>query len=267
MVGDGGPIGRVKDALSRSVGAFTRLVAGAPRDGAGPSGPAAPTHPDSSSESLARFLASELRLPLAALARLGERCAASSDAELARVGRALSKESGRLDVVVANGLEFGAGLVGEPFEASGRADLRDVVERVVAGHRVLVEALAIRVRVLDSTRSPRVSCDAGLLFDCLAALFADLLERAPAGSRVDVRVRELLGFARVDGLCAGAANPGDRSRPAVARAQELAARRGGEAWDVADRESGFGLTLPLCESREGRAAVARREPRARPALA
>lgn len=186
-------------------------------------------------------LAGELRLPLAALMRLGARCAASRNADLAAAGQAVARECQRLDVLVANALEFGL----PPQEApDGSADLLDVVEKAVAGHRALIEGLAIRVRVLETTRTARVAGERGELLAVVAALFSDLLERVPRRGAVDVRVREVVGIVRVDCTSASAAPALEGARPVVRRATELLGRLGGEIWEVCDDERGFGFALP-----------------------
>jgi hypothetical protein len=218
----------------------------------------------SESEQLARFLAAELRLPLAALARLGARCAAASDAELAAVGRALARESERLDVLVTNTLELG--LIGEAPPARGRADLQELIERVVAGHRALIEGLSIRVRVADCSRLPLVRGDRAELLECLSALFSDLLERVPRHGHVELRLRELHGFVRLDGCAAGAAAPRQGDRTTILRAQELVSRHGGELWELSGGTQGFGLTLPREATRGLPPSVVSRSPRIAPAL-
>jgi hypothetical protein len=190
---------------------------------------------------LPRHLADELRLPLAALMRLGARCAASRGEELAAAGQAVARECQRLDVLVANALEFGL----PAQEASnGSVDLLEVVEKAVAGHRALIEGLAIRVRVLESTRTARVAGERGELLAAVAALFSDLLERVPRRGAVDVRVRDVVGLLRVDCTSGAAAPPLEGDRPIVRRAAELLGKLGGELWEVCDDERGFGFALP-----------------------
>lgn len=207
-------------------------------------------------ERLARFLASELRLPLAALARLGARCATASEPDLAAVGRALARESERLDVLVTNTLELG--LMGEESLSrpvpNGRVDVEEVLEKVVAGQRALIEGFAIRVRVADCARAPIVLGDRRELMECFSALLSDLLERVPRRGQVDLRLRELHGFVRLDARAREAAPPAAPDRTTMLRAQELVHCSGGELWELEDGERGFGLTLP----RHGRVAAAGR---------
>jgi signal transduction histidine kinase len=196
---------------------------------------------DASASTLVEHLASELRLPLAALMRLGARCAASRDGDLAAAGQAVARECQRLDVLVANALEFG--LPAHPHE-DGSCDLLEVVEKAVAGQRALIEGLSIRVRVLESTREGRVAGERGELLETVAALFSDLLERVPRRGSVDVRVREVYGVVRVDCTSGAAAPALEGDRPTVRRATELLSRIGGELWEVCDDERGFGFALP-----------------------
>jgi len=196
---------------------------------------------DSIEPTLLKQLADELRLPLAALMRLGARCAASRSGDLAAAGQAVARECQRLDVLVANALEFGLPL---PSLADGSADLLEVVEKAVAGHRAVIEGLAIRVRVLESTRAGRVGGERGELLAVVAALFSDLLERVPRRGAVDVRVRDVVGLVRVDCTSAAAAPAVEGDRPIVRRAAELLTRLGGELWEVCDDERGFGFVLP-----------------------
>jgi hypothetical protein len=191
--------------------------------------------------SLSRHLASELRLPLSSLIRLGARCAASKDADLAAVGRAVARECERLDVFVANTLELGI-LAEEP--PADTVDVLDVVERAVAGQRALVEGLAIRVRVLESTRDAWVAGDRAGLMEVVSALFSDLLERVPRRTQVEVRVRDVVGKVRVDCTSTAAAPPVVADRTTIRRARELLAGLGGEVWEVCDDERGFGFALP-----------------------
>jgi signal transduction histidine kinase len=189
---------------------------------------------------LSLHLAEELRLPLSALIRLGERCAASKESDLAAAGRAVARECERLDVFVANTLELGV-LVPEP--PSDTADLLDVVEKAVAGHRALLEGLSVRVRVLESTREAWVVGARAELLEVMAALFSDLLERVPRRSQVEVRVRDVVGRVRVDCTSTAAAPPVAADRATIRRAREVLARLGGEVWEVCDDERGFGLAL------------------------
>src|SRR5262245_27430415 len=190
---------------------------------------------------LARHLASELRLPLAALIRLGSRCAASKDGDLAAVGRAVARECERLDVFVANTLELGI-LADEP--PADTVDVLDVVEKAVAGHRALLEGLSIHVRVLESTRDAWVAGSHADLLEVVAALFSDLLERVPRRTQVEVRVRDVVGRVRVDCTSTAAAPPVAADRATIRRAREVLAGLGGELWEVCDDERGFGLALP-----------------------
>ena len=200
--------------------------------------------------SLSAYLASELRLPLSSLMRLGGRCAASRDDELAAAGRAVARECERLDVFIANTLELGV-LAVEP--AADMVDLLDVVERAVAGHRSLLEGLSIRVRVLESTRDAWVAGSRGDLLEVVAALFSDLLERVPRRTQVEVRVRDVVGKVRVDCTSTAAAPPVAAERATIRRAREVLAGLGGEVWEVCDDERGFGLALPQWR-RDGEAA-------------
>ena len=189
---------------------------------------------------LSLHLAEELRLPLSALIRLGERCAASKDGDLAAAGRAIARECERLDVFVANTLELGV-LVPEP--PSDTVDLLDVVEKAVAGHRALLEGLSVRVRVLESTREAWVVGARAELLEVVSALFSDLLERVPRRTLVEVRVRDVVGRVRVDCTSTAAAPPVAADRATIRRAREVLARLGGEVWEVCDDERGFGLAL------------------------
>lgn len=204
----------------------------------------------STEPTLVRHLASELRLPLAALMRLGARCASSKEADLAATGQAVARECERLDVLVANTLELG--LLPPPAPA-GRADLLEIVEKAVASHRALVEGLSIRVRVMERTRAACVAGDRGELLETLAALFSDLLERTPRRALVEVRVRDVVGVVRVDCTSRAAAPALQGDRPTLRRAMALLERLGGELWEVCDDERGFGLALPQSRSAEATA--------------
>jgi hypothetical protein len=243
--------GRIVDLLGH-VGAWAPRPPVSPAPDAAP--PAEPAESSVDGERLARFLGAELRLPLAALARLGARCAAAGDPDLSAVGRALARETERLDVLVANTLELG--LLGEEELDRSHVDVAEIVEKVVAGHRVLVEGLSIRVRVVDATRAARVKGDGPALLRGLSALFSDLLERVPRRGTILLRVRDLLGFVRVDCTARSATPPSRPDRTSVLRANELVRRHGGELWEVADgEEHGFGLTLerPARERESARA--------------
>lgn len=250
---------RLFAALSR-LGATEEAVAAEPAPAGGANGEG----DGSECERLARFLAAELRLPLASLARLGARCAASSDPELCAVGRALARESERLDVLVTNTIELG--LLGEEPSPRGLADLREVVEKVVAGHRSLVEGLAIRVRVADCSRAPLVAADRGELLGFVAALYEDLLERVPRGGCVELRLRELHGLVRLDAVAVAAVASVCEDRTTIRRAREIVSRHGGELWEVAGSPRGFGFTLPRHARGEGRPRSVRLAPGAAPDL-
>jgi signal transduction histidine kinase len=191
--------------------------------------------------SLARHLASELRLPLAALMRLGRRCAESDERDLAAAGRAIARECERLDVVVANTLEFGLLLPEPPV---GRTDVLEVVEKAIASQRALIEGLAIHVRVYESAGDAVLAAERDELIELFSALFSDLVERMPRRARIDVRVREVLGIVRIDCSSAAAQPAPGGERPALARAEEIVARLNGEWWELTEDEQGFGLALP-----------------------
>lgn len=145
-------------------------------------------------------------------------------------------------------------------------DVVEVVQQSVLGLRTLVERREIRVRVVDSTRAAFVQGEHHELSSQFTALLSDLLERAPPRSQLNVQVRELCGFVRVDCTCDVVAAAAKVNRGAVARAGALVARSGGEFWERLTGESGFGLTLPQLRPmgtaaasislvREGRAAL------------
>ena len=198
-------------------------AAGATMAGAGPSDG---TNDDGGESFLVHHLAGELRLPLAALMRLGARCAASKDGDLAAAGQAVARECERLDVLVANTLELG--LLPPPAASSGCADLLDIIEKTIASHRALIEGLSIRVRVMESTRHAFVAGERAELLESLAALFSDLLERVPRRASVEVRVRDVVGQVRVDCTSRAAAPAVQGDRPTMRRAMELLERLGGE---------------------------------------
>lgn len=222
-----GLVRRVGDALARLA---SRPRPTAERPSAAPS-----------TAELARFLAAELRLPLAALQRLGARCAVDGG-DAAAIGRAVEREAQRLDVLVTNALELGA--MASATAAPG-VDFRELIERVISGQRAFIEGLAIRVHVVDCTRSARIDGDGFVWFEALAALFADLFQSVARAGRVEIRVRELLGLARLDCVLVGAASSAGPARDGVLsrRVEELVRRQGGEAWN--DGAGGFGLTVPL----------------------
>jgi len=192
---------------------------------------------------LERFLSTELRLPLSTLARLGARLASRGEGELASVGRALARESARLDVLVTNALELG--LVTDPPGPAGELLFAEVVEKAVAGQRFWIESLGVRVRVLDSSREATVRGDRDALLRCLFALLADLLERTPAAATIDLRVREVHGLVRLDVVAPRTAPAQEADRPAWAALRERVAGLGGELWPAATADDGgFGFALP-----------------------
>ncbi len=220
----------------------------------------APMAPQRPGREVERFLAHELRLPLAAMARLGARMAAGGDAQsLAAFGRALARECQRLDVLVTNALELG--LVNESTTPDGHAVLAEVVEKAVAGQRVWIEAHQIRLRVLDGSQDCTVRGDRDALIACLFALLGELLERVPAGGQMELRVRDVHGVARIDVRAPAAIGPRSASE-AFTRARALLGRLGGECWQGAEAEGGFGLALPRTE---GAIALAVRRNRTSPA--
>lgn len=189
-----------------------------------------------------RFLAHELRLPLATLARLGARMAEGGDAEqLVACGRALTRECERLDVLVTNALELG--LVGEPLAAVGHAVVAEAAEKAIAGHRAWIEARRIRLRVLDGSQECTIRGERDDLIAALFALLGDLFDRVPAGASLELRLRDVNGVARVDVLASSlTATPS--KRPQWERARDLIQQLGGECWDDAAAEGGFGVALP-----------------------
>ena len=202
----------------------------------------APARPDRAVE---RFLSHELRLPLATLARLGARMAQGGAAEqLVACGRALARECERLDVLVTNALELG--LVGETLAASGHAVLAEAAEKAIAGQRAWIEAHRIRLRVLDGSQECTVRGERDDLIAALYALLGDLLERVPDGGQLELRLREVHGVARLD-VRAAATLPVAAQRPQWERARGLVQRLGGECWDGAGAEGGFGVALPKSE--------------------
>ncbi|MSR45632.1 MAG: hypothetical protein EXS13_00955 [Planctomycetes bacterium] len=194
-------------------------------------------------DALERFLANELRLPLSTLSRLGARLASGSgDAVLVAVGRALARESERLDVLVTNALEFG--LVAEPPGSAGEFVVAEVVEKAVTGQRAWIESLGVRVRVLDSSRDSIVRGDRDTLLQGLFALFSDLLERTPQNALIEIRMRDLLGLVRVDVLASRTTRATQVDRSAWVRVRERLLVEGGDLWDGDPDDGGFGFTLP-----------------------
>jgi len=190
---------------------------------------------------LERFLSTELRLPLSTLARLGARLAARGEGDLAAVGRALARESERLDVLVTNALELG--LVTDPPGPAGELLFAEVVEKAVAGQRFWIESLGVRVRVLDSSREATVRGERDALLRCLFALLADLLDRTPPAATLDLRVREVHGLVRLDVVAPRTEPAREGDRPAWAALRERVAGLGGELWPATD-DGGFGFALP-----------------------
>ncbi len=191
------------------------------------------------SGALARFLATELRLPLSTLARLGARLAGRTGEQKA-VGRALARECERLDVLVTNALEFG--MVAEPVGGGGEVVLAEALEKAISGQRAWIEAHEIRLRVIDSSREAAIRGERDVLLPCLFALFSDLLERLSEGATIVVRLRDVAGLVRVDIEAPSRPDAGTFDRPARARLRELAHAAGGESWD--DDERGLGFAFP-----------------------
>ncbi len=247
----------------RLLAALARLLARLRRVRSVAAKPAADPAFDSERARLHRFLEEELRLPLAALARLGARCSTAKESELVAVGRALTRESARLDVLLASAIELG--LKSEETAPDGCVDVQELVEKMVDGHRALIEGLSIRLRVFEGARSAYVEADRGELLRVLSALFSDLIERVPRKGKIDLRVRELLGVVRIDCSASRTILAGRADRETILRAIELSRRLGGELWEVTDEAPGFGLTLPR-PARDGEPPlVARRVARLVPA--
>ncbi|MBM4016527.1 MAG: hypothetical protein FJ293_16400, partial [Planctomycetes bacterium] len=171
------------------------------------------------SGALARFLATELRLPLSTLARLGARLAGRTGEQKA-VGRALARECERLDVLVTNALEFG--MIAEPVGGGGEVVLAEALEKAISGQRAWIEAHQIRLRVVDSSREAAISGERDVLLPCLFALFSDLLERLPDAATIVVRLRDVAGLVRVDIESPAPADAAAFARPARVRLCDLA---------------------------------------------
>jgi hypothetical protein len=197
------------------------------------------------SGALARFLKTELRLPLSTLARLGDRLS-ERDGELKAVGRALARECQRLDVLVTNALEFG--LVAEPIGGSGGdIVLSEALEKAISSQRAWIEANQVRLRVLDSSREAVVSGSREAFLAGLFALFSDVLERLPEAATVVVRLRDVAGIIRVDIDAPGLAEAASFERPGLARMRALVLSAGGEFWS--DAEGALGFALPRAGAR------------------
>ncbi len=202
----------------------------------------APPGPETESgnwRQLVHVLEEEIRIPLNSLRQVGSRLQGMSEEQLRSAAEAVRDESERLDHLLQDFLEDKV----DPVWTECRARLTPILEALLSGHRSLLKALDVRVRVQLCQEDEELDIDRATLLHCLTALLGHTLQQGIEGNEAVLRVRQYAGLTCLE-LRAGSARAATEEASAeVERARELLSIHGGESWLLED-EAGFGVTVP-----------------------